>query len=225
MIWFSWINDEIRVFHLHFKKRYILKISYCSIEIDVVIWLHGKITNMNSQRHCTVWKLQTFSLTLVSQKFRENNGFIKWLVWRIFFFRENFLFSTLWVWKSCHRQKHEKKKKKKNFHQINALPNKVTEFLSRKFFGVPAFCSTCHIKVWKLLHFWQKIRESNVFTNGIKYLLNNELIWRNIFFRLNFSFFHTAVCTLGSYYRFTLKGHLRVYIYVWIHERKSHVIL
>ena len=65
MIWFSWINDEIRVFHLHFKKRYILKISYCSIEIDVVIWLHGKITNMNSQRHCTVWKLQTFSLTRV----------------------------------------------------------------------------------------------------------------------------------------------------------------
>ena len=114
LIWFSWINDEIRVFHLHFKKRYILKISYCSIEIDVVIWLHGKITNMNSQRHCTVWKLQTFSLTLVSQKFRENNGFIKWLVWRIFFFQREFLvFHTVSMEKLSSSKTRKKKKEKK----------------------------------------------------------------------------------------------------------------
>jgi len=45
----------------------------------------------------TVWKLRKFSLTLFSQKFRQNNDFTKeitkWLVWQNFFsVRENFLF-------------------------------------------------------------------------------------------------------------------------------------
>ena len=46
---------------------------------------------------CTVWKLQKFSLTHFWQKFRESNGFTKWitkeLIWRnIFLVRVNFEF-------------------------------------------------------------------------------------------------------------------------------------
>ena len=71
--------------------------------------------------------------------------------------------------------------------------------LSRKFCKKSVRENFCHFHisyryfnwytVWKLLrfsltHFWQKFRESNVFTK--------ELIWGNIFFvRLNFSLFHT----------------------------------
>ena len=67
--------------------------------------------------------------------------------------------------------------------QINVFTKEVTkELISRKFFSVIAFYSIFpHCAL-----FWQKFRESNVFTK--------ELISRNIFFvRWNVSFFHTVI--------------------------------
>ena len=55
--------------------------------------------------------------------------------------------------------------------------------------------------VWKLqkftlTYFWQKFRESNVFTKGN----TKELIWRNIFsVRVNFSFF-TSLCYVLKFF-------------------------
>ena len=61
-----------------------------------------KCVRENSSTVHTVWKLQKFSLTLFSQKFRESNGFTKEITkelnWRNFFsVRENFFFfPTMW---------------------------------------------------------------------------------------------------------------------------------
>ena len=85
----------------------------------------------------------------------------------------------------------------KNFVKVTfLLRNHVLDRWFDEFFFNETRVNFCNfynynITVWKLCLtlFWQKFRESNVFTKQI----TKKLIWRNIFsVRLNFSFFHNV---------------------------------
>ena len=139
-------------------------------------------------------------------------------------------FSKIWVSKTtiCKCEfKQWLKSKQWNFQKIelqsrsnhqngNSWGKKCSNLISRKVWETDNsdFYTVCHdhekyqCTMWKfrkftLTHFWQKFRESNVFTVEIA----KELIWRNFFsVRVNFCYFnfhYTAQCTVWKNKKFT----------------------
>ena len=111
-----------------------------------------------------LWKLQTFSL-FISRKFCDSMA-------------------------QCAH--HSVEKREIFSHQKNISWNHLfSKMLSRN------FCQKCvkeNFRNFSLTLFWQKFRETNIFTKEV----TKELISRNIFsVRENFLFFHTVHC--GNY--------------------------
>ena len=68
-----------------------------------------------------------------------------------------------------------------------------------------AVCTVLKSRKFTLTLFWQKFRQSNVFTKES----TKKVIWRNIFsVRINFSFFHTVVCKRGLKLYFYRKSNI-----------------
>ena len=145
-----------------------------------------------------------YAPSLFWQKFRESNistkQITKWLIWRnIYTARVNFSFTfrTNFLWNSFTNQQWIILMKR--FHEI--FPNKrglcirdskmFKVWVSNKWLNHEWVTDAQCVKLWKfsLTLFWQKFRETNVFTNEV----TRELISRNIFsVRNNFLFFHTC---------------------------------